>query len=68
MEQKKLKWVKPKLIEMGALPSALGHCLGGNTETGATCVNGALTAVSGTAHLCSTGGAAGTCTTGGNTT
>jgi len=49
------KWEPPAIVEIGALPSALGDCSGGSTQTTpATCGNGQNTGTDG--HVCSNGG------------
>jgi len=66
-ENQKIKWQAPQLIDVAALPLALGYCTTGNSQL-AGCHNGATanTASGG----CSSGGArvTGSCSTGNNPT
>jgi hypothetical protein len=55
----KSKWEEPKMIEVNALPEALGHCQTGSSEEALACHNGEITSASGIGHLCQVGGCAG---------
>jgi hypothetical protein len=47
------KWEKPKILQMDALPSGLGHCADGSTPSSVACANGQDT---GGPHDCRQGG------------
>lgn len=64
MDLLKRKWEKPKILDLGSLPDALGNCQTGSTAQGIYCTNGQNTGPS-VSHLCQTGGIAkGGCTLG----
>jgi hypothetical protein len=58
----KLKWQPPQLIDVAALPQALGYCTTGNSQR-AGCQNGAAPTTTGGCSS-GTGRAIGSCTSG----
>ncbi len=62
MLKEKKKWVAPQVLDLGALPEGLGHCVGGSTEVdtgpGQGCFNGQKTSGLGPGHACGMGGIA----------
>lgn len=58
-EEAKTRWEEPQMLEIDALPEALGHCQGGSSEEPLACHNGEITSASGIGHLCMNGGCAG---------
>ncbi len=55
-QEERLNWEEPRILELGALPDALGHCQAGTTgqQGGNVCANGTTTG-QGVAHDCSVG-------------
>ena len=54
------KWVRPRITDINALPTALGDCRNGETEFTTSCENGgstcALTTLPCEPHYCGNGG------------
>ena len=55
----KRPWEEPQMLEVNALPEALGHCQNGSSEVPLECHNGEVTSGEGIGHLCANGGIAG---------
>ena len=57
------KWERPRILDMNALPTAVGHCVAGETEFETECVNGGSTneidTIPREPHYCANGGYAG---------
>ena len=54
------KWERPRILDMNALPTAIGHCVAGETEFETECVNGGQTnefgSIPAEPHYCGNGG------------
>lgn len=63
MSKNKTEWLAPTVIDLNVLPTTLGDCEGGTSETPGACSSGGVTGLlPDTRHACTGGGVAGNAT------